>query len=228
MMDFPKTLAAAKRAKGAEWSLADALYEEVGPRGSTGRLQDCAEYLRAYGIDYSVDYLSRLHQAARLFPNDRARPQWLTPGVAALDAGTPEVVEAAVAAKKERAKEQGVEYEPPSKRELRVMRKVVTRHRRASEGKQQMPERDKGRAKPRPTSELRHQANVLGLGNHAGHAARDGRSFVEQLAGRELDDDDIDYLLAEIDTVLTTWKVARDAVRNPLAASVERFLQEQA
>ena len=225
MMDFPKTLAAAKRAKGAEWSLADALYEEVGPRGAESKFLACREYLADYGIDYSAMYLKRLHAASRAAQG--CQPPWATPEHL-IAAGSLEVIEAAVAAKKERAKEESTEYEPPSKRELQVMRKAVTRHQRASKGTQQMPERDKSRAKPRPTSELRHQANVLGLGNHAGHAARDGRSFVEQLAGRELDDDDIDYLLAEIDTVLTTWKVARDAVRNPLAASVERFLQEQA
>lgn len=227
MSEYPKTLAAAKRAKGAEWSLADALFDEVGPRGSAQRFADCRAYLAEHGIDYTQEYLSKLHAAARSFPNDGARRPWLTPEHA-LSAGSPEVVAAAEEIKKERAREQGAAYEPPSKRELRAARKTVTHHARVTEGKRTMPSRNGRQTSAKaPVSELRRAADVLALGGLAGSAAANGRRFLEQIAGRDLNDVERDALMEDVQGVLDTWKVALSAVKNPLSGQVERFLETE-
>jgi hypothetical protein len=223
-MEFPKTLAAAKKAKGAEWSLADALFDEVGQRGSDGRFVECQAYLAEHGIDYKIPYLKDLHRAARTFPQV-TRVTWLTPRNA-IEAGSPDVVEAAIEMKREKAKAEGVPFKPPTQREMGSARRSITHHARAASGKRQMPSRN-GRATSAkaPTSELRRAANVLALGSLAGHAAADGRKFVEQIAGRDLDDVEREALLEDVELVLDTWKVALSAVKNPLGNQVERYLE---
>jgi hypothetical protein len=110
-----------------EWSLADTLYKEVGHRGSETRFEQCREYLAAHGIEHTANYLRHLHSAARIARD--GQPSWATPehvqAAASLD-----VIEAAVVAEKKRAKEEGVEYEPPTKRGLQPTRKAVVRNER--------------------------------------------------------------------------------------------------
>lgn len=225
-MDYPKTLSAARRAKGAEWHLADTLLEEVGPRGSEARFRECAEFLDAHGIAYTTGYLATLHALARTFaPEDRY--PWLTV-TAASEAGKPAVVAKAVEIKKERCREEGVEYEPPSKREMRAARKVVTHHARQATGKT-MPDRkaraDSARAS---TSELRRTADVLGLTVLADKARGLADRFVREIAGRDIRAEERRELLADIDETMEAWAWARAAVENPLADEISRYLEEVA
>jgi hypothetical protein len=222
-MEFPKTLAAAKKAKGAEWSLADALLAEVGPRGSEPRLRDCQAYLKEYGIEYAWEYLKRLHSAAKNFPQG-VRTPWLTPE-AARQSGSPRVVAKAVEIKKAKAAEIGIAYEPPSQRELAATRKTITRHDRKEAGKQLPPARDKSRVTDHPISDLRRTANMLDLANLAGQAEKLGRDFIAGIAGQEISDDEREDFEANIDDVLETWRAARTAVRNPLSKQLGAYLE---
>jgi hypothetical protein len=227
--EYPKTLAAAKKAKGAEWALADALLEEVGPRGSDAAFRDCQEYLAEHGIEYTVTYLTGLHSVARNFPPPD-RSSWLAPGTAT-HAGSPEVVEAAVEIKKAKAEEQGIEYTPPTQRELQKARRTVTHHAQVSRGRvMPQPKRptieQKRAAAKAPVSDLRRAADVLGLHATAMKGAQQGRRFITDIAGRDLDEVERDDLVAEVQKTLDVWRTALAAVRNPLAAQVERFLEE--
>lgn len=225
MPTFPKTLAAAKRAKGAEWSLADALVEELGPRCSDARLRECVKYLGGYGIELTADYLQKLHSASRAFPQGDRSP-WLTPGTAT-QAGSPAVVAAAVEIKKEKAAEQGIAYEPPTQREIVSAKRTITHHARQAEGKPTLPSRNARAASAKaPTSELRRTADVLGLSNLAGQAEQLGTKFLRQVAGTEVSAAERKELLADVAEVLNTWTWVQDAIKNPLSEEIAEFLEQ--
>lgn len=222
-MQYPKTIAAARKAKGAEWALADALLAEVGRRGSEARFAECQAELADAGIDYTAAYLMDLHRVARTFPQG-ARAPWLTPRVAA-DAGTPAVVEKAIELKKEAAREQGTPYTPPSKRELAAARKQITHHARIAEGGTKRPTKQAIQSSARATtSELRRQADSLGLLNTVEKAKRAGRDFLRAIQGTTITAAQRRALLEGIDSMLETWAWARDAVENPLADEIAEYL----
>ena len=227
-MKFPKTLAAAKKAKGAEWSLADALLAEVGPRGSDARFRECAEYLKDHGIEYTAVYLHALHLAARNFPRS-SREEWLTPNTAQ-KAGSPAVVQKAVEVKKEKAKAEDTPYTPPSQREIMSTKRVISHHARvASGGPKKTPTR-KARAssaKSATPSELRRTADVLKLSILIGKAQQNARDFVKHLSGKTLTAEEREDLLSHIDDMAGAWAWARDAVKNPLSKEIEEFLAQQ-
>jgi len=227
-MEFPKVLAAAKKAKGAEWSLADALVEEVGPRGSQTRFKECVEYLAERGIEYQLAYLMKLHSAARSFPNGYREP-WLTPANA-LHAGSPAVVERAIADKKERAAEAGVAYTPPTQREMNRTRKVVREHARREEGRPTMPTRKAVRhaAEHATKSELGRVADVLELESNAAHARKDAREFMRTIAGTKLKAQERRDLLDDVDETLKAWQWVRESVENPLSDEIESWLDSLA
>lgn len=218
-MDYPKCLSAARRVKGAEWALADALLEEVGPRGSESRFRDCADYLIEYGIEYKASYLERLHAVARKFP-ERARARWLTPTLAD-HAGSPMVVERAEEMAAEEAEETGEEV-PITQRYLEKVRKAARR----TEGRSEMPER-RAPSGGKPKSELQAELDLVRLEGFAGDASMKGRKFLSAIAGAELSARDRDDLLEDVEDVLETWKVVRNAVKNPLSKSIEDFLATQ-
>lgn len=223
-MEFPKTLTAARKVKGTEWTLADALLEEIGPRGSEQRLTECAEYLAEHGIDYKASYLQRLHNAARNFPRG-GRPPWLTPEHAT-KAGSPEVVEHAVAIKRERAAEEEVDYTPPSKREIMATRRQVVAHAREESGGVKMPTRDAMRraAVSATPSALQQTATTLELETLADHAKMDAQKLLRKVSGHEFPGRARRDLLAAVDEVLEAWQWTRDAIENPLSEEIADYL----
>jgi hypothetical protein len=73
--EFPRTLAAAQKAEGDLWAIADAVLFEVGPPsahgvkdGSRARIEECSRFLADRGFEYSSVYLLDLRDTARSFP----------------------------------------------------------------------------------------------------------------------------------------------------------------
>jgi hypothetical protein len=222
MMDFPRTLAAAKKAKGAEWALADALLEEVGPRGSDARFRDCAAYLAEHGIEYTASYLQQLHQAARNFP-PRDRSSWLTPSTA-IHAGSPAVVKKATELKRDRGDET-----PPMTKEIVATRRQVVRHAREQSGAPKMPTRQaiRSSAESATPTALRQAADTMNLELLAAHAKQDAQRFLKGVAGHKLTARERKDLLSDVDEVTEAWAWVRDAVENPLSEEVAEYLGSQ-
>jgi hypothetical protein len=214
-MEFPKTYAAAKRHKGAEWSLCDALAGEIpGGRAIEGMLRRCSDELAERGLEYSPQYLGELRAVGLKFPSS-ARAGELTPRIA-LSAGTPRMLEKARAYAEEEGK-------PLSRRLVAHVRRTALR----ASATKQLPAKDRSRrAAELPVSELRHHANIGKLETAALEAARRGRDFVGAAAGLEIDQTSRDVLLDDIDRVLETWKIARSAISGRgVAAEAEAFLR---
>jgi hypothetical protein len=221
-MDYPKTLAAARKVKGAEWALADALLEEVGPRGSEARFAECAEYLKTHGIEYGVGYLIALHATARAFrPDDR--PKWLTPSVAR-EAGTPAVLRRAEAEKRERGED--VFAEPPTAREIRATRSTVAAHAREQSGGLKRPTRREisASAEHAPKHELTRTADVLKCTAWTLEAKRNGERVLKQIAGTKLSAAERRELRELVAEVLECWQWVGEAVENPLADEISDYL----
>jgi hypothetical protein len=217
MTTYPKTLAAAQKAKGAEWPLADALLEEIGPPGrrDDARFRACQEYLAENGVEYVIGYLRDLRAAAVAFSGSTSR-KGITPSNA-VKAGTPEVVEAA---------RQMTGKTTPSQREIKKARKVVNKKARKS-GAKTRPEKKEATKAAAQTSatELRRAADVMKLTAEASDAAARGRSFSASLADKLLEPDERHDLIAEVETVIETWQAVLEQLQNPIGDEAEQFLK---
>lgn len=221
--DYPKTLAAAKRLEKDQWALGDALLEELGARAQFSKFQTVAVDLRENGIKLSAARLQDLYQASARVAKD-TRAAWMTPSLAR-EAGSVKVLERA----HELAQDQGV---PTTTRHVVAVRKASHHVAKRAQARSSTPLPRTKSARERelvetPNHVLQDVVDSLELGDLASQATTLGHRFVATLAGKSLSDEDRDYLLEEVDAALETWKAARGAVQNPLAKSVERFLQEQ-
>jgi hypothetical protein len=216
MMEFPKVYQAAKRAKGAEWALCDALAEEIpAGRAMEPAIKRCAGELAAHGIEYSTKYLFRMRQIGVKF-EAVDRPQGLTPSIAAT-AGTPTVVRKAEAI----AEDEGVVL---SQRLVDRVRKATSRATKTLPKKKSKAE-VAAHIDNMPVSEVRRQADSLKLAGLAMHAGQDAREFIKHAAGFEMSAQERKDIGAQIDKAVEAWAAAQDLLLNPVAADAEEFLR---
>jgi hypothetical protein len=238
-MQFPKTFAAAKRSEKGQWAIGDALLEEIGPP-RVGARQDhlfteCAAELAEGGMPYKAGYLRELRNIAHKF-----NPELRNPGLGvqvAAAAGTPEMlakVEEYAAEEttkaEEKAAKQGKEKPEPVKVTFRLANKVRKASNRATRkkplpkrGKKTTAEKKAEVAKQTP-SELQRSADIGQLEVLTFKAAKQGREFVDMMAGVSLDDDDREVLSNRIDRVIETWKIAQTSLKGSIASEAEEFL----
>lgn len=212
-MEFPKVYQAARKFKGAEWALCDALVAEI----PTGRKMDeafrrCSRELATHGIDLTAEYLRRLRQVGTKFV--AASRHEVSP-VIAQEAGTPAILAKATKV----AEEEGV---PVTKRLVRQVRTAA--HRPTKHLPQQAR---RAVAEAQPVSEVRRQANIGNLERLALNATKAGRDFVGGLAGLDLDEDSRAVLAEDIEDILMVWKAAKQALAGrSIGDEVEAFLAE--
>lgn len=226
-MNYPQTLRAVQRVEKDYWAIGDALVAEIGkaPKdqrndGSVSLLLECAAELRAAGFGtWTAPRLAKLRQAATRFPHSATRNARLSFSVfEEVASATPDLTPAQRVKRLDSIIE-AVEEEHPGK-------KVTVDRVRPHLGKR--PTRYPAPAMPhkKGMSPVLRVADVLGLGVIAGDAAILGRKFIEAAAGFDLTDDEREELVYDIDKTIEAWKVARSAVKNPLAREVESFLRE--
>ncbi|MGB9112008.1 MAG: hypothetical protein WCF24_04695 [Acidimicrobiales bacterium] len=223
--EYPHTLAAAKEREGSEWKLADGILSDVGPRSSTSAFRDCAAYLKENDIEYKVDYLRDLYQAAKQFKKGARAPYlpWLTPRLAH-EAGTPVVVKRAIEAKKDKIAEEkgGAVFTPPTKRELRMMRSTINQHAAITEGlKIPTKQARQSSANDATPSELSLAIDFLGLKILINEAEQKVRRYIKRSASFEMSKRHRDYLLYELNDLQETLKVAFEVTENGNAVSEE-------
>lgn len=211
-MEFPQVFQAAKRFKGAEWSLCDALVKEIpGGRAGDGALIRCSSELAAHGIELKPQYLSELRTLGQKFPSSSRRED-VTPSMAK-EAGTPAMLNKA----RKVAEENGT---PLSFRGIRETRKAALRPTK------HLPQKQRAKAAAeQPVSEVRHQANIGKLERAAITATKAGRDFVGDVAGMELDGASRAALVEDIENVLMVWKAAKQSLSGrSISDEAEAFL----
>lgn len=211
-MEFPKVYQAAKRFKGAEWALCDALVAEIpAGRSMADALKRCSRELVTQGLEFTPEYLGKLHSVGRKF-TARARGE-ATPYLA-ITAGTPGVLAKAV-------KVAESEGRPVTSRLVKDVRKAALRP-----TKHLPPKQRTKAASDQPVSEIRRHANIGKLERAAIIATKAGRDFVGDVAGMELDAESRSALLEDIENVLMVWKAAKQSLSGrSISDEAEAFLQ---
>jgi hypothetical protein len=211
-VEFPKVYQAAKRFKGAEWSLCDALVAEIpAGRHMAEAIARCSRELASQGIEFTPAYLLSLHGVGRKFVG--LERDELTPR-SAMAAGTP-----AVANKARKIAE--TEGKPLTQRVIRDTARAALRPTKHLPQKQRIHA-----AAEQPVSEIRRQVNMGKLEVLALKAAKAGRDFVGAAAGQELDDTSREVLRSDIEKVLMVWKAAASTLNGrSISDEAEAFLE---
>lgn len=237
--EYPKVFNAARK---GQWDLADALYEEVRGSGIESKLTAVAAELSERGIDYSMDRLSKLRNAAKNFPKGPDRPNWLTTEMA-IEAGDKTVLKKAV----QMAEEEGV---PLTKRYIIRTRQGMTQHVAKTTGLAMRPRpATNGTPRPKPTkadtaarrvqvaharetattSAIRHEANVAQLDLLILEARGDARKFLNLLARADTKPADRQAWIESIDVMLEAWGLVQEVLRGArVADEAEEWLKAQA
>lgn len=223
MMEFPKTLAAARKNDRDSWALADALLEELGPptKGGRGirqsdRFAVCATELKDAGLDYSVKTLVEYRNVAHAFkPETRVLGLTITVAKAA---GTPEVYAKA----QELATGRGQKV--VGRTLVKAVKKEATKHARKKSGKKQPTRGAKAAANARPASETERALKVLKLEELVGKASGMASELIRQYGDASPTDEERDDLLIDIDKLVAHWTAAREVVAGEFIGEVEAFL----
>jgi hypothetical protein len=221
MNQYPKVLAAARRAAKSQWGLADALLQELGPprqgkRDKAG-MKACVEELRAAGHAYTEGYLYDLRMIAAKFQSDDRRLRQTSAEVPlqiAREAGTPAVLQKAAAMAEEEGAPLTARYAARVRKAAKKRSKKVPKAKRAEHIEKAEP------------SAVRREVDVIGLTTLALDARSKGRQLLKALADvGALTEQEREELAEEVQQVVATWSTVLDAVRNPVGDDAERFLR---
>lgn len=233
---YPKTLRAVRKDDGAQWSIGDALLEEIGPR-SRAKKQDvafkqCAGWLAERNFDYKPTTLRIFRDTAAAFPAESRVPgvSWKAHAVAADE---PKALAHALEESEEtgkpvtkRAVERKKKALKSSKRKRAIPQKKSTKKATQSKADQKADEAAAAET-PEPTrTEVDREQELLELTHYADEASKLGRMLRSRITEVELSDEDRSDLAADIRKVATTWAMLAEFVENPVTdEALQRLLE---